>query len=35
VPNVLIVTAFELRNPITSVVHMKTGNSTRDGHRIA
>jgi len=35
VPNVLIVTAFELRYPITSVVHMKSGNSTRDGQSVA
>jgi hypothetical protein len=35
VPNVLIVTAFELRYPITSVVQMKSGNATRDRHCVA
>jgi len=35
VPNVLIVTALELRYPVTSIVDMKAVNSTRDGHCIA
>jgi hypothetical protein len=35
VPNVLIVTALELRYPVTGIVDMKAVNSTRDGHCIA
>jgi hypothetical protein len=35
VPNVLIVTAFELCYPITGVVQMKADDPTRDPHCIA
>jgi hypothetical protein len=35
VSDVLVVAAFELRDPITGLVHVKAGDSTGDGQCVA